>query len=923
MNKLAIFTAIGIFVGLGLTSTAHGQLLGPSEYLCFDTATTAATGDCANKDSPFKDESFSYFHLENFEDQLVDAPGVTFTADCGSPAPASGCPFISVFGFIPEATDSVDEDDGAIDGSGATTAGGGQAIWARGNPGIEFSFDAAVLGALPTHAGIVWTDGSGTWTFEAFDGVGASMGTITAGLGDGTFLGTTADDRFFGAINLAGISRIKIMNPGGGGIEVDHLQYGSAASETGPSCRVEPRNTYLPTHVFETHILNPARHPPHDAKIVVLFDGSPAPAGVDISLFATRPVFFDGSGMPTLPTVTLQTDDAGEAAFEYVPPSAQPFDRTDFEASGSFDGMSFNCQGSVVAGMGSLTTLLQTVTQGSLAPQRALWDKVLAQLSPGRDLSSLSSDEIVEILLADPQLLRSLHESLTKYPPLLQATAIARALRLRDDALNKVAAVLEHLESYTDSRLRERVRQVRGYLAEREVLAGFVTGQGENKSAPGASGRAQLRDGHDQLPPLFEANRGQAEEPVRYLARGPGYHLYLTPQEAVLVTGPVSRRGPGSTAVLRVGFVEAHPNPKVVGLDQHSAKSHYLIGDDPAHWHVNVPHYAKVKYEEIYPGVDLVYYGNQSELEYDFIVAPGASPDPIALTFKGVQEPKLNKQGDLILATARDQFQLKKPFIYQEIDGFRQRVAGRYRLGDGNRVGFYVGDYDSSQPLVIDPVLSYSSYVGGGDYDASGSIAVGPDGSAYVTGSTASLNFPPQDPLQPTLGGGDPVSADAFVAKLNPEGSGLVYSTYIGGSGMDAGLGIAVDEQGNAYVAGSTRSADLPIVGAVQTPLVGARGVQAPSSVKPDPSIKDMIRRRAGDHARNLWQWNYFYEGITGARAPDPFQLVPSKLGGGQWTIEDIKTYRLGLMSGGTRLPGPLVPVWATLSRSWEYRALS
>ena len=660
-----------------------------------------------------------------------------------------------------------------------------------------------------------------------------------------------------------------------------------------PFCRILPRNTYLPTHVFETHILNPARHPPHDGTIAVVFDGAPAPAGVDISLLATRPVFFDSSGMPTLPMVTLQTDGDGQAAFEYVPPSAKPLDRTDFEASGSFNGMSFKCEGSVVAGMGSLTTLLQTLTQGSLAPELGLWDKVLARVAPGRDSTSLSSDEIVEILLNDRELLRSLRESVSKYPPLLQATAIARAVGLRESALNKIAAVLEHFEAYADSKERGSIRQVREYLGDRDVLAGFVPDEGKNGSGKVAFERAQLRAGHDRLPPLFEANRGQAAEPVQYLARGPGYQLYLTPQEAVLATGPVSGRAPASTTVLRMGFVEAHPNPKVLGLEQQSAKSHYLIGNDPAQWHVNVPHYARVKYEEIYPGVDLVYYANHGRLEYDLIVAPGASPDPIVLAFQGVQRPKLNSQGDLILDTTWDQFQLKKPVIYQDIDGVRQSVAGGYRLEEGNRVGFDLGPYNSSQPLVIDPILAYSSYVGGGDHDATGSIAVGPDGGAYVTGSTASVNFPAENPLQSNSAGGDPISADVFVTKLAPDGSGLVYSTYVGGSGMDAGLAIAVDKEGNAYVTGSTGSQDFPMTGAGKSALTEALSSPTAEPIEPNVAIRVAMRRRALTERLNFWQWGYYYQQITGRSQPDPFQYLRPKPGEGDWTVGEIKNYQI------------------------------
>ena len=916
MNKFAILTAIGIFAGLSLPSTVHGQLIGPLEYLCFNTATTTATGDCANKDSPFKNESFSYFHLKNFEDQVVDAPGVTFTANCGTPPPAFGCPFISVFGFIPEATDSVDEDDGAIDGSGATTPGGrGQAIWARGNPGIEFSFDATDLGgSLPTHAGIVWTDGSGTWTFEAFDAVGASMGTITAALGDETFLGTTKDDRFFGAINPAGISKIKIMNPGGGGIEVDHLQYGLAGPPTGPSCRIEPRNTFLPLHFLEPHLFNPIAHPPHELGVAVTLGGAPA-ANVDLSLVATKPVFPDSSGDPSLTETTVQTDTDGRAVFEYIPPSQEPFDRTDFKATGFVNEVSFDCLGSVITGVGALTASFQGVSdlQDSVALLQRVWDKLLARAALDRDSAELSlefSKQAKQVARADASFLSLLRESVKEHRPLLERIAAGEPVAVSTNALDDMEALLGHLEAEEDSRLHKAILQVKGYLTNARRRAKFAgrtsppssqeqrtraAAQQTKRQETMATARPRIRAAHHKLRLSFEANKGQAAGDVRYLARGPGYDVYLLPQEAVLVSGLKSRGPIGPPSIVRLRLIGTEPLSVVKGLDQLPGKSHYLLGSDPANWRTDVPHFAKVKYEGIYPGVDLVYYGKQHQLEYDFVVAPGANPGRISFGFEGVQGLQLDNRGDLVLNLGREHFRLKKPFIYQEIDGVRQEIAGHYALQEGDLVGFEVGAYDSSRPLVIDPILSYASYAGGGNYDAGAAIAVGPDGSAFVAGATTSLNFPTQNPLQPGSADATPLGVDAFVMKIDPSGTDVIYSTYVGGSDVDLAMGIAVDSAGNAYVTGSTRSADLPIVGAVQTALVGAGGIQAPSSLRPDPSIKDAIRQRAGVHPRNLWAWNYFYERLTGGRAPDPFQLVPSKPGGGQWTIEEVKTYRLGL----------------------------
>ena len=215
--------------------------------------------------------------------------------------------------------------------------------------------------------------------------------------------------------------------------------------------------------------------------------------------------------------------------------------------------------------------------------------------------------------------------------------------------------------------------------------------------------------------------------------------------------------------------------------------------------------------------MDLLYYGNQRQLEYDLVVEPGADPDAIALSFEGVEELRIDAQGDLLLDTPGGEVRQHKPLVYQEVEGVRREIAGTYVLNGRRRVGFQVAAYDASQPLIIDPVLSYSTYLGGSGDDRGTGIAVDSSGNAYVTGFTSSINFPTANPIQPANGG----SFDAFVTKLNAAGNGLVYSTYLGGTDDDYGHGIAVDSSGNAYVGGYTISINFPTASPAQPAFGG------------------------------------------------------------------------------------------------------
>jgi hypothetical protein len=352
----------------------------------------------------------------------------------------------------------------------------------------------------------------------------------------------------------------------------------------------------------------------------------------------------------------------------------------------------------------------------------------------------------------------------------------------------------------------------------------------------------QVQAVYAKLPLSFEPNRGQTDARVKFLARGSGYVLFLTSREAVLTFAPpqqVSTRSPllanpaqsvdsnavrAVRTVVRMRLAGANVEPAVTGWDRLPGTVSYFIGNDPAQWRTTIPTYSKVIYKDVYPGIDLAFSGSQGQLEYDFIVHPGGNPSRIAVEFQGADRLEVSSQGDLILHTATGPIHQRKPVIYQEFSGIRQEIAGGYVLTDKQLVTFRVASYDVSQPLIIDPVLFYSTYLGGSGDDFGYGIAVDAVGNAYVTGTTTSTNFPTTAGAFQTASGG---RADAFVTKLNPTGSApLVYSTYLGGSGDDGGRGgIAVDALGNAYVTGFTNSTNFPTtVGAFQTTYGGGFG---------------------------------------------------------------------------------------------------
>ena len=429
----------------------------------------------------------------------------------------------------------------------------------------------------------------------------------------------------------------------------------------------------------------------------------------------------------------------------------------------------------------------------------------------------------------------------------------------------------------------------------------------------------------------FEANQGQVSERYGYLARDRFGVFLLGANELVY--------GAGRDAV-RLVFNGANQAPRISGLDLQPGHVNYLLGRDASKWIREIRSYARVQVEQLYPGIDAVYYGSDGSLETDFIVQPHANPGALRLRIEGHRRPSITSAGDLRVRTAGGLFQLRRPNVYQQTGETRRLIACRYVLGDRNEVSFAISGYDASQPLVIDPVLSYSSLprrreldgrarsrgcagqrlsgrrhdrpqlpgdrgtapspgsgkyndvlvtkinsqgalvystlVGGSKDDIGLGIAVDSNGQAYVTGSTSSPDFPTHAAAQSVNHG----TGNAFVFALNAAGSGFVYSTYLGGSGVDAGTAIAVDAAGNAYVAGATSSTNFPTLHPLQPALKG--GAAVPTSLssisgmslsrnsrRPEPSCIPLITAAATTKLRWPSRW------IRAARRTSPDSPPP------------------------------------------------
>jgi hypothetical protein len=345
------------------------------------------------------------------------------------------------------------------------------------------------------------------------------------------------------------------------------------------------------------------------------------------------------------------------------------------------------------------------------------------------------------------------------------------------------------------------------------VLAGTAL------ATPTFAGKSAVRAARLRIPLAFEENSGQADPAVRFVARMPGRRVFLT-DDAAWTSDEVSPDPATDPEPFRISLEGADPAAAVVGEGRLARATNYFIGDDPRLWQRNVPTFSRVRYRSVYPGIDLVYYGSPDRLEFDFEVSPGADPGRIRLSIASAEALALEPGGDICASAGLEDRRLLPPTVYQDVDGRRRPVSAGYVVSGGQNpsVGFRIGDYDRRAPLVIDPVLLYSTYLGGTDLDEVDAIAVDSEGNAYMAGRAYSSNFPVSaNAPQHAFGGNE----DTYVTKINAAGTAIVYSTYLGGSDRDFGNAIAVDALGQAVVAGRTISPNFP--GAANSPIQNAK----------------------------------------------------------------------------------------------------
>ena len=341
------------------------------------------------------------------------------------------------------------------------------------------------------------------------------------------------------------------------------------------------------------------------------------------------------------------------------------------------------------------------------------------------------------------------------------------------------------------------------------------------------TGKGKLQAILPLLPLSFEVNQGQTAK-AEFLARGRYFNLILSSTEASLKLHGFAVSETASTAEhsgghnVSIRLVGANPTVRGIGEQMLPGQVNYFLGNNPTDWHTGVPTFKKVRYREVYPGIDLIYYGREGQLEYDFLIAPGADPGNIVFRIDGADDLSIDPEtGDAVLSTSRGEFRLQKPTIYQDAEKQRKKITGGYVL-ENSRLAFKVGSYDAAKPLVIDPVVLFSTLFGSSFQDFATDVALDADGYIYFSGrvdsSLGQSDLPVQDPIQPTHNGG---RLDAYVAKIDPKGPILLFSTYLGGTGSDAAYGIDVDGTGNAYIIGVTQSTDFPLVNPIQSVPLG------------------------------------------------------------------------------------------------------
>ncbi len=391
------------------------------------------------------------------------------------------------------------------------------------------------------------------------------------------------------------------------------------------------------------------------------------------------------------------------------------------------------------------------------------------------------------------------------------------------------------------------------------ILGFFSVSDALSKGVEGSekTPTAQIQEAYGKLPLYFIQNDGQVDEKVKFYEKGSGHATYFTKEGVYITLGrgeksddrskklentapSFEKGGQGgiSSELIKLTFLYANPNPEIIAVDQQEGKVNYFIGNDSKKWKSNVPAYNAVVYKEVYPGIDIKFYGNNRLIEYDITVKAGADPSRVQFAYEGIDGLKVTEGGDLEIALKHGSIIQKKPVIYQEIDGKRAKVEGRFKIQetpvisvsqsadpeinsremgnakvDVNNIFTYtfeVAAYNREYPLIIDPVLYYSTYLGEYMHEFFSGIAVDNAGNCYLTGNTSSPNFPTTPGAYDTTFNGNANYGDAFILKINAISPALSYATYLGGTGDDWGSGIAVDGSGNAYVTGRTESTDFP-----------------------------------------------------------------------------------------------------------------
>jgi hypothetical protein len=377
------------------------------------------------------------------------------------------------------------------------------------------------------------------------------------------------------------------------------------------------------------------------------------------------------------------------------------------------------------------------------------------------------------------------------------------------------------------------------WAKNRFVASALVVGLGlAVYSASGAPGRAPTKDQLFASVPLYFEPLDSSTSPGGFVARGGNYQFLLRADEVMLALSKIDSSASSSpferdsltapramaTRTLRMSFPGCNAKATLAGLAQGVATVNYFVGADPAQWRKGVATFSKVRVGNLYPGIDLVYYGNQQKLEYDFVIGPHVDPRLIAIRFQGADNIRVTPEGELVLRLGSDQVRQPAPRLYQVVKGAAKEVRGSYRFKDPTTVEFAVGEYDPDLPLIIDPILGYSSYFGGNAGDISLAIKVHTNsGSVYIAGQTLSTSFPftvPPGALQTNFHGGT-INGDAFVAKFDQTLTNLLYLTYFGGTANDAVLDLAVDDAGNAFITGFTESTNLPTANALFSRIAG------------------------------------------------------------------------------------------------------